>query len=82
MCRTVMKLEIPWPVRLALDKNLLQVEHGRRIYAGVRPELDHARDGTAERSRNPIENSLESGMRLLDKVVLQLHPVGAIDALT
>jgi Type II/IV secretion system protein len=40
MSRIVMKLEICWLVRLALDQNLLSIEQYRSIYAAVGPEAE------------------------------------------
>ena len=40
MSRIVMKLEICWLVRLALNQNLLSMEQCRSIYAAVGPEAE------------------------------------------
>ncbi len=63
MSRTVMKLEIRWLVRLALDQNLLQLEQCRSIYAAVGPEAE-----LMDFAQKIIDDGLITDVELLEKI--------------
>ena len=63
MSRTVMKLEIRWLVRLALDQNLLQLEQCRSICAVVEPEAE-----LMDFAQKIIDDGLITDVELLDKI--------------